>query len=92
MNRSSYSPTISIASNGDLQCVRCDHVLASDGASWKQRVNRVDEPMGLLCEVYDTGSDDVRVRRFFCPSCGTALESETVLLNEATNDDEVHAR
>ncbi|MGO4392307.1 acetone carboxylase subunit gamma [Variovorax sp. M-6] len=92
MNRSSYSPTISIAPNGDLQCVRCDHVLASAGTSWKQSVNRVDQPMHSLCEIYDTGSDEVIIRRFYCPSCGTALESETVLVDEATIDDEVHAR
>lgn len=92
MNRSSYSPTISIASNGDLQCLRCDHILATHGKSWKQGANRVDQPMRSLCEVYDTGSDDVFIRRFFCPSCGTALESEAVLVNEVTSEDEVHAR
>lgn len=92
MNSSSYSPTISIASNGVLQCVRCDHALASVGESWKRNVNRIDQPLSSLCEAYGDGADDVVIRRFFCPSCGTALESETVLANEESIDDEVHAR
>lgn len=78
-SRQTYSPTILLSDRGDFHCRSCDEQLARFGETWKARVARVDEPLAALGDVFDTGAEDVFVRRYFCPACGTSLDTETAV-------------
>jgi hypothetical protein len=89
MTYHAYSPTILLAGNGDFHCARCEHRLALAAQPWKEHVARHDQPLAELGEVFDTGSGGVFIRRYFCPACASALDSETALENDTLTHDTV---
>ena len=68
-----------VLKDGAICCRACSHRLAPGGTTWKeaailQPINVKDLP-GAGSGV----SDAVELRRFFCPSCATLLDTETAL-------------
>lgn len=84
--RRPYSATIDrVAASGgeELVCRSCGHGLGSANAVWKA-VARLDERP--LCEaggsVFEATDPKLLLRRFYCPGCGAALDTETALAGE----------
>lgn len=85
MNRS-YSPTLVIDEDGAgpaIACRACRHRLAGASESWKEHAVLHEAPLREAGgPVYDTGDDAVVLRRFYCPACGAALDTETAVIGE----------
>ena len=71
----------------EIHCARCDHTLAPAGSSWKAGATVREVPMqGVGGEAYSSG-DQVLLRRFSCPNCGSLLDSETALPDDPFLED-----
>ena len=81
-----YSATIDRAMGaGDeaLVCRACGHRLCSSDKVWKESA-RLDERPLRECAgaVFEATDPKVMLRRFYCPGCGSALDTETALDGE----------
>ena len=73
--------------DGRIACRRCDHPLAAPGEPWKAAAAMKELPMnGAGGSAYQSG-EHVVLRQFYCPECGTLLDSETAMSGDpALND------
>lgn len=81
-----YSATIDRSVDGAgeaLVCRSCGHRLCSADAIWKEAARLEESP---LCEsagaVFAATDPNLMLRRFYCPGCGVALDTETALKDE----------
>ena len=75
------------ALGAEIRCARCDHVLAPGGTPWKAGATVREVPMqGVGGQAYSSG-DQVLLRRFSCPNCGSLLDSETALAGDPFLED-----
>lgn len=72
-----------VMSEGDggweISCAKCSHTLGPADTAWKSHAAVAETPMQGAGGVAYTGGDQVLLRRFSCPSCGSLLDSETAL-------------
>lgn len=91
----SYSPTLVIKSAPEgarIACRACGHEIASADDVWKEHAILDERPLGEAGgEVFRT-EGDVLLRRFYCPSCATTLDTETALPGEPFLIDRVVVR
>ncbi len=68
-----------VLSDAAIRCAKCGHEIAPAGQPWKPGATLREVPMqGAGGQAYSSG-DEVVLRRFSCPSCGSLLDSETAL-------------
>ena len=72
-----------------IQCAKCHHPLAPAGGPWKSGASVQETPMRGAGGVAYTGGDQVLLRRFSCPNCGSLLDSETALAEDGFLEDVV---
>jgi acetone carboxylase gamma subunit len=81
----SYSPTLVLKGNVSgrrIACRACDQDLGPANGVWKDHALLDEQPLGDAGgEVFRTAGG-VLLRRFYCPKCGTALDTETALPGE----------
>lgn len=77
----SISPTL-VLSAGKTACRACGHELAPVEASWKDVAVLDERPLGEAGGPMFRTDGGVLLRRFYCPSCGTTLDTETALPGE----------
>jgi acetone carboxylase gamma subunit len=67
-----------VIADGTTRCRVCGHRLGSVTDVWKAFAIRKETPLSEVgAETFDTGSSGVVLRQFYCPSCGTLLDTET---------------
>lgn len=81
-----YSATIDhvMESDGEvLVCRFCGYRICSADEIWKESANLEESP---LCDsggaVFAATDPNLLLRRFYCPGCGAALDTETALKGE----------
>lgn len=84
----SWSPTlVSVAAakgTRSVACRACGHTLCGTHESWKERAVLEETPLREAGgATFRSAGEDVLLRRFYCPSCGTTLDSEVALPGEA---------
>ena len=90
----SYSATLILHEEAGVRqilCRSCMAPVATADAAWKEHAVLEEMP---LCEAggpYATAGGDVHLRRFYCKSCGTLLDSEVALPGEPFLADRVEA-
>ena len=73
------SATLVINGAGKIACMGCGHVLGPNRRPWKQAACLDEVPLrGAAGEPY-SNAPNVLLRRFYCPSCATLLDSESAL-------------
>jgi acetone carboxylase gamma subunit len=82
----SWSPTL-ISRPGDnrqrfICCRACDAAICRTDETWKERTLLDERPLRRFGDVFAGAGADVLLRRFFCPSCGTTLDTEVALPGE----------
>jgi acetone carboxylase gamma subunit len=77
----SISPTL-VLSAGHTACRACGHQLAPAGASWKDVAVLDERPIADAGGPMFRTEGGVLLRRFYCTSCGTTLDTETALPGE----------
>lgn len=82
----SWSPTlVSIAGEGGLRfvaCRACGTPIAPTDAVWKEHAVLEEKPLAETGAAFSGSAGDVLLRRFFCASCGTTLDTEVALPGE----------
>jgi acetone carboxylase gamma subunit len=82
----SWSATLismSGASGRVIACRACSTQLCSTDAVWKEHAVLREFPLkDAAGATYRNAGDDVLLRRFYCGSCGAALDSEIALPSE----------
>ena len=68
-------------------CKKCAHALSRAGEPWKSRARLIERPMAGAGGVTYTTGEKVVLRRFFCPRCGSLLDTETALAGDPYLDD-----
>ncbi|MEQ8165961.1 MAG: acetone carboxylase subunit gamma [Alphaproteobacteria bacterium] len=69
-------------------CAACKTAIAPVSQSWKEKARLDEAPLNQVDGIYTT-ADDVVVRRFFCPSCGTLLDAETATQGDPFLEDRI---
>lgn len=70
-----------------IQCARCGHALTAGGQAWKPAAVLREVPMqGVGGQAYSSG-EQVVLRRFSCPNCGSLLDTETALPDDPFLED-----
>lgn len=82
----SWSPTL-VSMPGKtgrvIACRACSTALCASDASWKEHAALSEGPLREAGgETYGSAGADVLLRRFYCKSCGTALDTEIALPGE----------
>jgi len=77
-------------SGWQISCVKCSHILGPAGSGWKSYAAVAETPMQGAGGVAYTGGEQVLLRRFSCPSCGSLLDTETALPEDPFLEDIVH--
>lgn len=77
----SISPTLVLRA-GKIACRACGHELAAADGRWKEHAVLDEQPLGDAGGAMFKSEGDVLLRRFYCPSCGTTLDTETALPGE----------
>lgn len=82
----SWSPTlVSMPSKSGrvIACRACSAPLCSSDLRWKEHAALCESPLKETGgATYGSAGDDVLLRRFYCKSCGTALDTELALPGE----------
>lgn len=83
----SWSATlVSVAdANGKrrVACRACGHALCGTDEAWKDSAVLEATPLREAGgSTFRSAGEDVLLRRFYCPSCGTALDTEVALPGE----------
>lgn len=77
----SLSATLAVEGEGaaaEVACRTCGARLGPASAIWKNQAVRRETPLDKVgIAAFDTGSDGVVLRQFFCPGCGGLLDTET---------------
>ncbi|RQG94937.1 hydantoinase B/oxoprolinase family protein [Natrarchaeobius chitinivorans] len=63
-------------------CANCDTPLASASGDWKAAVTSTEKPISAA-GAHRESTDDVVLREFTCPECGTLLDTEVALADDA---------
>lgn len=84
------TPTLVLV-DGDIACEDCGSPLCPEGQAWKGHAVVDEQAVASLIGKPLAPSPDVRIRRFFCPSCGALLDSETALAGDGYLDDVVYS-
>lgn len=88
--RLSRALTLADGENGPtIQCAKCGHALAQGGASWKAGATMQEVPMRGAGGAAYSGGEQVLLRRFSCPNCGSLLDSETAVAGDDYLEDVV---
>ncbi|MGD9914532.1 MAG: acetone carboxylase subunit gamma [Rhizobiaceae bacterium] len=91
----SYSPTLVInrtPAGARIACRACGHEIAGADDVWKEHAILDEQPLGGAGgEIFRT-EGSVLLRRFYCPSCATTLDTETALPGEPFLIDRVVVR
>lgn len=75
-----YSNTIVKEAGTGLKCRSCDELLCDEEQEWKSQVKLDERPLAEVAgDAYSGTSEDIMFRQFYCPSCGTLLDSEVAL-------------
>jgi acetone carboxylase gamma subunit len=74
-----------------IECVKCGHALVNGGEPWKQAAVVREISMQGAGGFAFTGGKQVILRRFFCPGCGSLLDTETAVSGAPYLDDIVKA-
>ncbi|MEJ8572781.1 acetone carboxylase subunit gamma [Microbaculum marinum] len=81
-----YSATIDrvAGTNGEtLVCRSCGHGLGPADAVWKEAARLEEGPLRETGgAVFEATDPKLLLRRFYCPGCGVALDTETALEGE----------
>ncbi|MBR72638.1 MAG: hypothetical protein CMM30_06840 [Rhodospirillaceae bacterium] len=86
---SKFSATLSIDQNGTILCSDCEKQLCSREEIWKNYAIVSEQPMERTCGSTYTVSKDVLLRQFYCPECGSLLDSEIALSGDPFLNDTV---
>jgi acetone carboxylase gamma subunit len=66
-----------------IACRACSAELCGTDASWKEHAVLRESPLREAAgATYRSAGDEVLLRRFYCGSCGAALDSEIALPGE----------
>ncbi len=85
------SQTLNISNdNGErvVSCSKCDNSIASATDSWKQKAALQESVMNRLGDPFSAG-DEVIMRSFACPACGTLLDTEIAMRGDALLEDRI---
>ena len=73
------SATLVVNDDRDIACMACGHALGPAGEPWKPTARLDEQPMqGAGGKPY-SNAERVLLRRFYCPGCGTLLDTESAL-------------
>jgi acetone carboxylase gamma subunit len=75
--------------DGSICCRTCSHVLGPAGRGWKEAAVLRPIKFTDLPGAGSGVSDLVELRRFFCPSCASLLDTETALPGDPFLEDVV---
>ncbi len=81
-----FSPTLDIKGNS-ICCHACGHEIAAKGEAWKPKAALQVAPIAASAEIPDATDQQVVLRHFACPNCGTLLDTETALKDDPFLDD-----
>lgn len=77
----SYSASLMVEGEGaaaTVSCRACGAGLGPAAGVWKDWALRRETPLDQIgSPAFDTGAPGVVLRQFFCPGCGTLLDTET---------------
>lgn len=83
MTTYSLSPTLVVDAGSRIACRACGAPLCGAGEPWKDHATVREAPLREAGgPIYDTGDDAVVLRRFHCPACGAALDTETAVVGD----------
>ena len=85
------SRTLNISdSNGQaiISCSKCDNSIAPAADSWKQQAVLHEQVMNSLGDPFVAG-DEVILRFFACPACGTLLDTEIAMKEDGFLEDRI---
>lgn len=82
----SWSPTL-ISKSGDdgrrvIACRQCNSAICPIEETWKEHAVLDERPIKQSGDAFSGAGRDVLLRRFFCASCGTTLDTEVALPGE----------
>ena len=83
------SQTLKLAGTGSTRsvtCSKCEHAIGPAGQGWKAHATLREEPMRDMGGPYTAG-EQVMVRSFTCPQCGTLLDTEIALAEDPFLED-----
>ena len=79
----SYAGTIEIEKNVGLKCCGCEHIICNEDDNWKEKVLLDERSLAEVGgEAYAGTHDDIMLRQFYCPNCGSLFDSEIALKGE----------
>ncbi|MBD9375441.1 hypothetical protein IB238_22740 [Rhizobium sp. ARZ01] len=82
----SWSPTL-VSKTGDggqryIACRQCGTAICPTSAEWKAHAVLSEEPLARSGAAFSGVSEVLQLRRFFCASCGTTLDTEMAMPGE----------
>ncbi len=83
------SQTLKLAGSGDARsvtCSQCDYAIGPAGQAWKPHATLQEGPIRDMGGPYTAG-EQVLLRNFTCPQCGTLLDTEIALAEDPFLDD-----
>jgi acetone carboxylase gamma subunit len=88
MFRMSHSVGVSFVENrGHICCLTCGHALPAIGTAWKPAARLIEDQLNKMpMETYTT-ANTVVLRRFYCPTCSSLLDTESALRGDPFLDD-----
>jgi acetone carboxylase gamma subunit len=69
-------------------CSNCGHSISSAEKSWKENAVLQEKKMSVLGDPFSTG-DEVLMRTFICPECGSSLDTEIAMKNDPFLEDRI---
>jgi len=83
-----WSPTlVSVPGAGggyrSIACRACETPFCRTDAVWKEHAVLDEKPLTQTGAAFAGAGREVLLRRFFCPSCGTTLDTEVALPGES---------
>ena len=82
MSKTRISATLVVNENHAIACVACGHALGPAGEPWKEAARLDEQSMQGAGGAPYSNAERVLLRRFFCPGCGTLLDSESALAGD----------
>ena len=82
MSKARISATLVVSDDRAIACMACGHPLGPAGAPWKERAKLDEGPMQGAGGAPYSNAERVLLRRFFCPGCGTLLDTESALAGD----------
>lgn len=87
-HRLSHSVAVSAVSGRyHVCCFSCGYALGVAGQPWKSDARMVEVPLNEMPMKTYTTADDVVLRRFYCPSCGGLLDTESAVSGDPVLND-----